>query len=209
MRRVIVTAAIGEKPWMKLGVERLRAYAELVDAELVVLTETTRSNPQHAIFDAFEMAEPGARYIWMDCDVLPAKHAVNLFEVCDPRFLWASVAWGRGFELMWKPWVRRRFPDIRDLRPYYNTGIVVFSADHARELMKYDEAWEPVGDQEPFNVMWRAAGIATRSLPKAWHVWARGALEDQKHSFFHCGGRKKLKKMRFVIRNADIVEPVE
>ena len=215
MKKVIITAAIGEARWMEWGVSRLRAYAHRVGAEFIVISQTDRSNPQHVFFDALEIAKSRAkekaRFLWMDADILPTENALDLFLYCDPRSLWGSQPIGNSLRKYYLPWVKTRFPHLRDHLPYLNTGLVMFDSLHAVELLKHDEDWEPVGDQEPFNVMWRKAGLAVRMVPHSIHNnWSFALLDfkqKQPRDFYHCGGRNKLRKMKQVLKFVKIIPP--
>lgn len=218
MKKTIITAAIGDAEWLNSGVKVLSAYAAKVGAELIVLTETNRSNPQHSLFDAFTLAiESGAnaddRFLWMDVDIVPTESSIDLFDYCDPRFLWGSQPIGKSFTRHYIPWARSKFPEISDLQPYLNTGIVSFSASQAAALMEHDEDWPVVGDQEPFNIMWRLAGLPIRMVPNSIHDNWTNAKKDSKtgrfKSFYHCGGGGKARKMRIVTHRTPTIKPLK
>ena len=210
MKRIIFTAAIGNADYFKEGLPRLAAYAEKVEAELKVITETTRTNPQHSLLDAFAMAEDDAHHIWIDADILPLQNAIDLFEFCDPRFLWGSQPIGKSFKKHWRPWVRKNYPEIKDLAPYINTGIVSFQKWHALACLSHDKDWPPVGDQEIVNLMWRWAGLPVRMVPHSiHHNWTFAAADSRRsrfRSFYHCGGANKLNKMKRVLRRTPIIK---
>jgi hypothetical protein len=212
MKRKIITAAIGSKPYFPIGIAYLRAYAKKVGADLTVITETTRANPQHALLDAFAAASPDTHHLWMDCDIVPHIQARDLFAYCDPRFTWGAQPLGQHRRKKWRPWLKKSHPEIIDIAPYLSTAIVSFTHHHASQMMTHDKHWPNVGDQEIFNLLWRWAATPIRMIPHSIHNNYKKARQDRLNhtitDFYHCGGKGKLQKMHAVSENIQTITPI-
>lgn len=199
--RYIYTANIGNLDYADLTMGRIKDYAKKVEAKLIVIKETSRTHPYHALLDCIgkaEKSEKKARHLWIDLDIVIRKDAGDIFDLCGD-LAWAALH-PRTPSRDWPPFARKN--GIYDYDPYFSTGMVLFDTCTAKKLWKAgaeSKHWPPIGDQEIFGVLWRKAGICVRFMPAGVHAlgWQQ---EYFKSSFVHFGhpARKKERIAGFV-----------
>jgi len=208
MTRTIYTANIGGLLYGELTVPRLEVYAEGVGAELVVLRETERRNPQHALLDAItrtaSMGEDDWS-LWVDLDIVVRDGARDVFEAyAHTGSVWSCLPTGPRWRRRFGPFARRR--GVHDLVPYFTTGLVLWNGGHARKLVDagMDRTdWPPVGDQEVFNYLLRRANVLCRYLPLEVHGIISRQKKGLSSDFVHFGSGRKLGRIRNYINRLE------
>lgn len=203
MRRFIYTADIGGLWYGRETLPTMQRYAESVGAELVVIDHCERANPQHVLLDVFMMAAQagdGDLHLWLDLDICCKPGAADVFDRAG-ACMWAAQDYKVGPRIF-RNWAPKYGLD--DFRPYFNTGVVLFDTGHARKLVAAGAVrtdWEPrgnghsLGDQEPFGLLWRWAGIGVRYFPKQV-VCAPREMRGFVPDFVHFLGKRKRRKLR-------------
>lgn len=205
--RRIYTANIGGLLYGDLTVPRLQAYAERVGAQLIVLKETKRRNPQHALLDAIVATAEGGEddwNLWVDLDIVVRDGAGDVFaEYAAEGAVWGCRPGSSGLR-KFRRFARNR--GVTDCLPYFSTGMVLWNGSHARKLADAgmsETDWPRVGDQEVFNLLLRKGNVLCRFLPMQVHgVMSRQSARLQS-DFVHFPARQKLRRIRNFIEKIE------
>lgn len=177
MKRALATIVIGtnHETLFEMTRGRMEEYARMIDADLVVLSETKYDPPHFAKFELIcklhDMGYDKALYI--DADVHIREKAPNIFdeyksaafsEVPHPRTAWLrrSIQWIRA----------NMVPDWPADR-YFNTGVMVFSKEDLKRLSRILRDTTPrpgmFFEQDQLNVLMRDGGFPGEKLEQRWN----------------------------------------
>ena len=173
MPRAVVTVTIGEE-YEKLGTishASLRAYAERIDAEFVVLDKqrVSKTTPHWEKLQLHDLLRKYERIVYLDTDLLVRDDCPNLFELVPPTYLGAfnEAPFTGGRELS----LYQSLNDYGLTAPkwdgsYYNTGVMVISR-HQRHLFApvEEEHRKMVGADTFFEQGLLNARIAAKQVP--------------------------------------------
>ena len=136
----VVTIAIGEKysAIAKYTHPSLKAYADKIDAEFVVIDDTSTSLPHWKKFEIFNLLKDYKRIIYIDTDIIIREDTPNLFDLIPENKL-GIFNEGR-FTPRWESLKEACMSYKEDIDKkwdgaYYNTGVMVISRQQ-KELFK-------------------------------------------------------------------------
>lgn len=142
-QRAVVTIAVGDtyRQMARLTHPSLKAYAEKIGADFIVINESHRTSPHWEKFQLYNLFERYERILYLDTDLLVRDDTPDIFELIPPQKL------GMFNEAPWTDGRHQSMVDAcRDYGffvpdwdgRYFNTGVIVASHCH-RYLFKKPE----------------------------------------------------------------------
>lgn len=184
-------------------------YAEKVNAEVIILKESSFKSAFYVLFDAFkDSVEKGEehKYMWMDNDILISPNALNVFDLPD-KFLFTPFQ-DRKPKHWRKLWQRQGVIDPHT--SYYCTGMVKWSARHVKDVYdwvknrSFPYKW---ADQEAMAEAIYHLELPAFHMPENVHKVTHYKNKlDEHHSFYHFGGKNKPHKMYICLANGGFDE---
>ncbi len=196
--RAVVTVAAGVAGRRLLAVTGplMRAYAERLDADFVVLDWVGNKHwpvsSKYAIPRAVELYD---RVVYADADVLFRPGCLDLFAACPPGYFGARLEIGCHLRRDGGKWLRRDYAAAcRSAVPenYFNAGVMVLERQHAPLLEPPTTPIQPLwcAEQHATARAVDAAGVPFHGLPRAcnWMPWADGNAEPPADAVLHFTG---------------------
>lgn len=167
--------------WEQCSLPRMRQYANICEAELVVHTP----EKWQGMMTRMETADLVARYdrsLVLDADAVISREAPSIFNAFSDGFAWATSDSAPN-----DPKAERQFPIIVALQAicgslgwsegYANTGVVLCDREHAR-LWK---EWVPLPkdmcpDQANLNYRIRKTARCFTPLPRQWNSFGLNSV---------------------------------
>lgn len=191
MRRVVVTAAIGEaiNEIAALSLPTISAYASRIGVDFYLIQE---SPPRYrdwstwwSKFYIYELLRKYDEGMWIDCDTIVSPRAPNIFEVAGGKFsayvegdIVKRVPVFREYWAVMKGWI---VPEPRLIK-YVNAGVFVIPASENKILLPPSEAeisttekihrFQPGRflEQDFINLRLIEFGVKVNSLPDVWNT---------------------------------------
>lgn len=213
MRRVLATIAIGEHVAVHaITGPRMEEYARLIDAEYMVISETSQQLPHYAKFDLLSrvVAEGFDKLLYVDADIYIRQQAPNIFDHYTSA-AFSEIPHPRP-ERVSKPvtWIRQNLvPDWPPDR-YFNTGVMVVAGDELRNLAAITANTTPVPgifyEQDQLNALMRDVNFPQQRLDQRWNQFCGcGWITPEKAAaayFLHCTGEYGERRVRLTKRYA-------
>jgi hypothetical protein len=133
-RRAILVAANGRRATenLELTLPSIRAYAEHVGADCIVVAQSSDLPPHRLKYEAFGLMQSYDRSLLLDADVIIRRHAPDIFDVVPPDKLGAMSEGAYFPREQWCRELEKSYGMERKLTPreYLNTGVLVFSSEN-------------------------------------------------------------------------------
>lgn len=172
---------------------RMEAYAEMIEADYIVLRETSRKPPHFAKYDLLiSLGVSGYEQgLFVDADVYIREQAPNIFdfyksaafsEIPHPRPSWLHGS---------IDWIRHNLVPDWPADRYFNTGVMVLDGQNLHDLAIILKNSVPMSgifyEQEQLNVLMRDVQFPRERLNQKWNqmcadIWI--TEEKARESYF-------------------------
>lgn len=214
-RRLVATSVVGDLPFARETVPRIRKYAREIGADFRLVTRFENRDQYHgsAYYLAVDLLRRFSRQteyeelLLLDADVLIGREVPDVFpDLHGAEIAWAADNCHETQDSHFKEWLEKNEFSMELHTPggtYYNSGVILISLEGARKL-DFSGPYPvcPWYDQDFLNLRICQAGLEVKQLDRSWNFWPEGQIYQDLAGgrFLHLVGPRKSLVSRYAAR---------